>query len=144
MTSVCGKVLEHIIHIQVMKHQDTNQILTEQHHGFRQKRSCKSQLQLILTVQDIASAIEENEQIDVILLDFSKAFDKVSHQRLAIKLHHNGILGQLLEWIKSFLTNRCQQVMVEGQTSTPAPVTYRIPQGTVLGPLLFLISFILR
>ena len=139
LTSVCSKVLEHIIHSQIMKHLDTHQILTDQQHGFRKKRSCESQL--ILTVQDLASAMEENEQIDAILLDFSKAFDKVSHQRLAIKLHHYGIRGHLLEWIKSFLTNRCQRVMVEGQTSTPVPVTSRVPPrdspGTPVVPHLY-------
>ena len=74
--------------------------------------------------------------MDAILLDFSKAFDKVSHQRLVIKLDHYGICGNLLQWIKSFIANRTQQVLVEGHTSSPAPVT---SGGTVLGPLLFLI-----
>ena len=85
-------------------------------------------VQLVLTVQDLlAAALEENEQMDAILLDFSKAFDKVSHQRLAIKLDHYGIRGNLLQCIKSFLANRTQQVLVEGHTSSPAPVTSGVP-----------------
>ena len=136
LTSVCNNILEHIIHSQIMRHLDIHQILSDRQHGFRKKRSCESQL--ILTVQDLAAALEENEQMDAILLDFSKAFDKVSHQRLAIKLDHYGISGNLLQWIKSLYANKTQQVLVEGHTSCCAPVTYRVPQGTVLGPLLFL------
>ena len=134
MTSVCSKALEHIIHSQIMKHLDANQILTDQQHGFMKKRSCESQVQLILTVQDLASAMEENEQIYVIILDFSKAFNKVSHQHLAIKLPHYGIRGHLLKWIKNFLTNRCQQVMVEGRPSTPSPVMSGVRKGQSWGP----------
>ena len=121
LTSVCCKILEHIIHSQIMRHLDIHQILSDQQHGFRKNGSCESQL--ILTVQDLATALVENEQMDAILLYFSRAFDKVSHQRLAIKLDHCGIRGNLLQWIKSFLANRTQQVLVEGHTSSPAPVT---------------------
>ena len=137
LTAACCKVMEHILHSQVMKHLDHHNILSDNQHGFRKKRSCESQL--ILTIQDLASGLEDGEQIDAILLDFSKAFDRVPHQRLLLKLQHYGIRGQLLSWIESFLTGRSQKVLVEGKTSSYVPVVSGVPQGTVLGSMLFLI-----
>ena len=80
LTPICCKIMEHIIHSTVMKHLDMYDILIDAQHGFRKSRSCESQL--IMTVQDLANNLNRNEQVDGILLDFSKAFDKVPHQRL--------------------------------------------------------------
>ena len=77
--------------------------------------------------------------MDLVILDFSKAFDRVPHRRLLGKLNHYGIRGQTHEWIKSFLSGRTQQVIVDGATSEKAPVVSGVPQGTVLGTLLFLL-----
>ena len=94
--------------------------------------------QLIETVDDFARTLNEGGQIDVIALDFSKAFDRVPHKRLLYKLNHYGICGPILQWIQSFLENRSQQVILEGQESSLAKVTSGVPQGMVLAQLLFL------
>jgi len=79
------------------------------------------------------------EQVDSILLDFSKAFDKVCHRKLLLKLKHYGITGNIFKWITDFLHNRTQCVVVRGTFSEPIAVKSGVPQGTVLGPLLFLV-----
>jgi hypothetical protein len=136
LTSMTCKVMEHIVHSSVMGHFDRNKILTNAQHGFRKKRSCESQL--IVTIHDIASKLERDSQVDIILLDFAKAFDKVPHHRLLHKLEYYGVNPKTNRWIRSFLENREQSVILEGTVSMQVQVLSGVPQDTVLGPLLFL------
>ena len=119
-----------------MNYLESNNILTENQFGFREHHSCKSQL--LVTVNDIAKAINNKLQVDLAVLDFSKAFDKVAHAQLLHKLEYYGVRGNLLEWFGSFLHSRTQQVVVEGHL-TPCDITSGVPQGSVLGPAIFLI-----
>jgi len=106
-------------------------------HGFRKQLSCETQL--ISSIDDWSSSINMKRQTDVIVLDFSKAFDKVSHTKLLHKVRYYGITSNTNNWIKAFLGNRSQQVVVNGQASNPAAVLSGVPQSTDLGPMVFLL-----
>ena len=121
ITSIACKTLEHIIRSNLMNHLERHNILSDHQHGFRKRRSCETQL--IQAVDDLAKCLNVGGQIDAVLLDFSKAFDKVSHHHLATKLHHYGMRGKMLEWVQSFLSSRTQEVILEGEKSSPTPVT---------------------
>ena len=121
----------------VLKHLDEHNILTDCQHGFRARRSCETQL--LTLAQELLSGLDKTLQHDLIILDFSKAFNRVQHQRLMKKNDHYGIRGSTYNWIRTFLTDCTQQVLVEGATSDSISVISGVPRGTVLGPLLFLL-----
>ena len=137
LTSICCKILEHIIYSSIWHHLEDHNIICDKQHGFRSGHSCETQL--LMTIHYLAQNLNNQKQTDVILLDFTKAFDKVSHKRLCPKLAHYGIRGALLTWINDFLTGRTQRVTVNGCISDDTRVTSGVPQGTVLAPLLFLV-----
>ena len=153
LTCIICKLMEHIIASNLVKHLDRNQILYDLQHCFRAKRSCETQLTMLieelhydhqhcfrakrscetqLTMLKEELHLQDGKQTDIILLDFSKAFDKVSHEKLIYKLHGYGIRGKTLRWIKSFLNGRSQTVVLEGDCSEEVPVTSGVPQGSIL------------
>jgi hypothetical protein len=137
LTSVVIKQMEHVIASYLRQVWDENDWLYEGQHGFRPGYSCESQV--ITVFRDIADSLDNGYRFDAIIVDFSKAFDLVPHGRLLTKIANSGVDARVVVWVREFLLGRTQRVRVGGQLSEEVKVTSGVSQGSVLGPLLFLV-----
>ena len=113
-----------------MEHLESIQILFDNQHGFRSNRSCETQL--VNTIEAVAREIDHRGQMDMLILDFSKAFDIVPHQRLLYKMSHYGITSNTLQWVSAWLTKRQLRICVDRESSRNNPVRSGVPQGTTM------------
>ena len=137
ITSTLCRCLEKIIKSNILTHLVQQECLSNHQHGFTKHKSCMTNL--LETMEDITALYDQGLAVDEVFLDFAKAFDKVPHQRLIYKLNKYGISNETLCWIESFLNNRSQRVKIGKTLSNKKKVLSGVPQGSVLGPILFLL-----
>jgi hypothetical protein len=137
LTSVPCKLLESIIKDEMNEHMDRNKLIKDSQHGFMKGRSCVTNVVEFMEI--VTEAVDNGEAVDIFYLDFSKAFDKVPKERLMVKVRAKGIEGQLADWLQNWLSDRVQSVRIGDSHSGEEDVESGVPQGTVLGPVLFTI-----
>ena len=137
MTSSLCRLLESVIKDDVIHYLVSNNLISDNQQGFLPKRGTTTQL--LKTLNDWTLSLEKKQEVNVIYTDFAKAFDRVSHKKLSETLCSYGIGGDLINWINEFLSGRTQQVEIEGIFSSSLDVISGVPQGSVLGPLLFIL-----
>ena len=130
LTCIACKILESIIREHIINHMKDQKLFSSKQFGFISGRS--TTLQLLRVLDEWTSILDEGGSVDVIYFDFMKAFDKVPHERLLMKMESYGVGGDLLQWIRAFLTGRKQRVVVNGSFSDWVSVTSGVPQGSVL------------
>lgn len=135
---VLGKILEAIMLEQLYEYFESHQLLAPAQFGFRKGRSTVSAVDFLL--QEVLRSFESRQSLSVMLCDLSRAFDCVSHDILLMKLERYGVDAGALRVLRSYLTNRRQVVCWQGKTSGPLPVRYGVPQGSIIGPFLFVVS----